>query len=554
MADKELWKLLWAGVDRWNREREQDPDRFKQADLTNANLENAQLTYANLSDVDLSGAYLHWANLTSAKLCRANLSGANLIETDLTGADFRGTRIDKVNLYFAKGFMQNQLDVSRFVVPPKKLPRTRAEDVRGKYVPGRHEPGVLNDLQEWSPWRNTLRPSESRNYDSPSENEYSSSDRDGNLVPWEPARLENWKDRVTKGQVFLADPDVQRYLVGVWIEEGDARRKKGDYLSAAFWYKHALLTYEHCDIALYVNIAYCLVHLEGVEPAEWLARVIGRPEELLELATERLEHEIASSPSQSSPHSNYGAFLSTLNKPEAVEYFRKAIALGEDDEPVGYYHLACCLKRLGRTEEAVENYRKAISIWPEMSGAHSELANCLRHLGRFEDAVAHARQAVALEPEDAFERLRLADSLRDLGQRDEVLEQVRQAIALAPDNANAHLILGEDLAALGQYDVAAEHGKKAVTLDPEDAMAHNNLAYYLFRLDRLRDAEKSVRRALKLEPKLFEALDTRGLLLEARGEFDKAIKYFRKALKSQPDNEEVRRNLERVLEKADQQK
>jgi uncharacterized protein YjbI with pentapeptide repeats len=57
--------------------------RFKQSDITFANLRQAQLdrddfTEADLSDCDLAGASLTNANLTGAKLSRADLRGADL--------------------------------------------------------------------------------------------------------------------------------------------------------------------------------------------------------------------------------------------------------------------------------------------------------------------------------------------------------------------------------------------------------------------------------------------------------------------------------------------
>ncbi|MFL6115223.1 MAG: pentapeptide repeat-containing protein [Catenulispora sp.] len=71
------------------------PKRWRNKDLTGANLHGENLSRADLTGANLAGANLTGANLTRAKLgganlTRAKLDGANLTHADLTGADLTG--------------------------------------------------------------------------------------------------------------------------------------------------------------------------------------------------------------------------------------------------------------------------------------------------------------------------------------------------------------------------------------------------------------------------------------------------------------------------------
>ena len=73
--------------------------KFRDADLTGANLTRAYLSRADLTRANLSRAYLSRANLSDADLSgavmrNADLSGADLRDADLSGADLRDMRMN----------------------------------------------------------------------------------------------------------------------------------------------------------------------------------------------------------------------------------------------------------------------------------------------------------------------------------------------------------------------------------------------------------------------------------------------------------------------------
>ena len=61
------------------------------------------------------------------------------------------------------------------------------------------------------------------------------------------------------------------------------------------------------------------------------------------------------------------------NPPRAIELFRKAIALDNEDA-TSLFYLATCLSRIGEKEEAIELFNKVIELRPNYLDAYKSLA------------------------------------------------------------------------------------------------------------------------------------------------------------------------------------
>jgi hypothetical protein len=96
MANPEQLKLLKAGVEGWNKWRNEQPTT--KIDLVDANLNGADLLGANLFEANLSGASLQAATLSGARLIGANLVCTDLVGVDFLGADLYGANLSGANL------------------------------------------------------------------------------------------------------------------------------------------------------------------------------------------------------------------------------------------------------------------------------------------------------------------------------------------------------------------------------------------------------------------------------------------------------------------------
>jgi tetratricopeptide (TPR) repeat protein len=145
---------------------------------------------------------------------------------------------------------------------------------------------------------------------------------------------------------------------------------------------------------------------------------------------------------------------------EAVESFDRAIAL-RPNFAVAQNNRANALGRLERPEEALASYDLAIAADPDLSGAINSKAMMLQELGRFDEAIALAEQAVARWPTSALFYVLLAE-VRELSPDD---PRVIAMTALAAnetsvtewERANLNFALGKVFAAAGDHARAFSH-------------------------------------------------------------------------------------------------
>jgi predicted O-linked N-acetylglucosamine transferase (SPINDLY family) len=134
---------------------------------------------------------------------------------------------------------------------------------------------------------------------------------------------------------------------------------------------------------------------------------------------------------------NVGALLRTRGKPEAVEYYKRALTRSPRDANV-YSNLGHALATLGRYEEALESLYKAIEINPHMDAAYDNLAFLLNKLNRFQESAEAGEKAVRLNPANANAWNNLASSYQRQARIEEAIGAYRKAVELNPGLAMAH--------------------------------------------------------------------------------------------------------------------
>ena len=236
-----------------------------------------------------------------------------------------------------------------------------------------------------------------------------------------------------------------------------------------------------------------------------------------------------------------GAALLVQGKEGLVALQKAAELLPGDAE--AHNNLGNALKDLGRLDEAVARYHRALVIKPDFAEAHNNLGNALKDLGRLDDAVACYRRALAIKPDFADAHSNLGSAFRDIARLDDAVACYRRALAIRPDFAEAHNNLGNALKDLGRPDEAVASYRRALAIKPDYADAHSNLGNVLKDLGRLDDAMDSCRRALAIRPNFAEAHNNLGNALTALGRLVEAMASYRRALEINPDLIEAHSNL-----------
>src|SRR5262245_51956315 len=73
-----------------------------------------------------------------------------------------------------------------------------------------------------------------------------------------------------------------------------------------------------------------------------------------------------------------------------------------DPNQVEAYHLlGAAYQALGRLEDAVTNYRHALTLEPDRAEVHNNIGIALAHMARWPDALRHFESAVQFQPDYA---------------------------------------------------------------------------------------------------------------------------------------------------------
>jgi tetratricopeptide (TPR) repeat protein len=211
-----------------------------------------------------------------------------------------------------------------------------------------------------------------------------------------------------------------------------------------------------------------------------------------------------------------------------VTQLQTALRLEPKHAP-GHYNLGTALVVLGRREEAIAAYERAIALRDDYSDARSDLGGLLLAANRQTEAAEQFRLTLESDPDNTYALYNLGLMFQMQGDADRAVEQYRRALAIAPNDAETHNNLGQILAGQGQWEEAATEYLAAIETAPNLVSAVVKLAWLRATAPEagVRDADRAValaQRAADLtDRRNFIVMDTLGAAYAAAGRFDDAI-------------------------------
>lgn len=109
--------------------------------------------------------------------------------------------------------------------------------------------------------------------------------------------------------------------------------------------------------------------------------------------------------------------------------------------------------------EAIQAYRKALEVNPELADAHLNLGRLLHETGGAAAAEPCYRRALAVRPDDSIALFNLGVALQDLDRPHEAIEVYEKALELDPKLADAHFNLAGIYEKLGRNKAVIRHLK-----------------------------------------------------------------------------------------------
>ena len=217
----------------------------------------------------------------------------------------------------------------------------------------------------------------------------------------------------------------------------------------------------------------------------------------------------------------------------AIQKYQVALEMAPDRGDVRS-NLAVAYASIGRVAEAIEEYRKALSVRDDPA-IRLNLGLALYKSGQIDEAIPEFQRVLAGDSEHRQAALLLGDCLLQAGRDQEVVDLLtpREA-AFAEDLAYA-FVLGTALVRLGDVD------RGQVLIDrifSRGESAEGRLLLGLAHLNK-RDypaALKELARAVELNPELPSVHVLHGRALLNMGNREAAIREFRRELQRDPDN------------------
>ena len=118
-------------------------------------------------------------------------------------------------------------------------------------------------------------------------------------------------------------------------------------------------------------------------------------------------------------------------------------------------------------DEALQLYRRALSVDPVSAKLHTSYGNALLGFGKVDEAIYHYREALHRDEKLQEAHYNLGTALSQRGEVQTAIRHLREAVRLGPNQALSHYNLGALLAATGDLSDAASFLKRAMQLDPD---------------------------------------------------------------------------------------
>lgn len=241
-------------------------------------------------------------------------------------------------------------------------------------------------------------------------------------------------------------------------------------------------------------------------------------------AAQAYERLAALAPDDANASAFLGDAYSMLGRrQDAVSAYQKSLQV--EDNAATRVLLGMVKVQLGDLAGAEADYRQALILDPGSATTQEALGNVLQQLGRSEEAVTAFRKALALG-ETAARYVELATALGRLGRTSEAVSAVGAAIALDPNDASAHFQLGELYARQGDLAQAQQAYQAAIDRDDRNAQAYFALAIVAYKQCSPSSALQAQSRATALAPDASIYRAFQAGLLEALGRTEAALSIY----------------------------
>lgn len=196
---------------------------------------------------------------------------------------------------------------------------------------------------------------------------------------------------------------------------------------------------------------------------------------MLQLAYVEFQHSVDKNPKAKKSYYALGhIFFVQKNYPEAEKVFKKAIRIDKKYSDAHNY-LGMVYERMRNHELAVREFKKALEnnkyLTPHK--AHYNMGRNYVQLGKIEEAIEEFQKAVTVAPDYAAGFNALGKALVRKERPTEAVEAFNTALKIAPNFSESRFYLGESYLKIGSESLAEEQFKQVILLAPGSELARS---------------------------------------------------------------------------------
>jgi len=218
---------------------------------------------------------------------------------------------------------------------------------------------------------------------------------------------------------------------------------------------------------------------------------------------------------------------------------------------LGWFHY-----QRGEYDQAIEKYRAALKLQPNMPLFHNNLGNSLSQKGRQEEAIAELRQAIELKPEYAEAHMNLGLALEIVHDIEGAKREHHAALAIKPKYAEPLTALALIQMKQKDYPGAIDLLKRSIDANSRYTEAYINLGVCYNDTARYVEGAAAFRKALETAPAHPSAYITHynlGVSYEHMNQINEAAYQYSQSLQLRPDFAAAKEAFEKAQAQVKQQ-
>jgi tetratricopeptide (TPR) repeat protein len=219
-------------------------------------------------------------------------------------------------------------------------------------------------------------------------------------------------------------------------------------------------------------------------------------------------------------------FRDNNNDPQAVETFRKMLALGDENAERGYQQIIDTYREAKQWQQATDAAKEAVQKLPNNRALKMVYASQLADMGQPDAGLEQVKSLLKGTPEDRDVYITLSQMysrLKRWPEAEQALDKAEPLSAKDEDKQYIYFLRGSTYERQKKYEPAEEMFRKVLAGDPQNATALNYLGYMLAdRGIKLEEALGFIKKAVDLDPTNGAYLDSLGWAYFRLGKFESA--------------------------------